>query len=298
MAIGRLKAKQDYTKAMLPINRREIFWDVVRLHWKKLLILGCVFFAFLLPLLILQWLQDLYMVRIQSQASGMNPEETQGLWYTAMMTRIILNFAGLPFWAVLGLGMAGFTRVIRQYAWMENVHTFADFIQGVRDNGKHMTMLGLLLGFVCAMCINVHYMLPYGPEYLSWISLLQTGITLIFILPMGALCLTMIPVYANPLKKHLAFALLIYLKSPVKCLCVVLGCMLILVPMLIPILLAHVAGGFLIGLLGPYVLLAWTLYSYDLFDIHINTQWFPHMVGKGILGEEMANNEESEDILE
>jgi len=60
-------AKKDFEKAMLPQNRRQVFLDVVSLHWGKLFLLGLLCFPFSLPLHIVTVLQDIYALRILQQ---------------------------------------------------------------------------------------------------------------------------------------------------------------------------------------------------------------------------------------
>ena len=43
MKIFKIKpSKTDYLDSMLPTNRKEVFFDVFKLHWKTLLLLGII----------------------------------------------------------------------------------------------------------------------------------------------------------------------------------------------------------------------------------------------------------------
>lgn len=291
MRKNKLHARQEYTQSMLPQNRKEVFFDVVRLHWRKLFMLGLLVLLFSAPLHLLQWLQDGHAMQLQELSEELSGEQLQEALYELATANNIRVFAGIPFWALLGLGLAGLCRVIRQYAWEENVHVYTDFIKGIRENGKHTALLGLLVGSVYAVCVGTYSMLPYGPEYLSWVSLFQVGISLVLVLPVCGLCLTMIPVYAHPLKQHILLSFAVYLKTPVKTLAAALLGMLLFVPAFIPVTLAHILGSFLISFLAPFVLLAWTLYSYEVFDEHINSRHYPELVGRGVLGKHMTQED-------
>lgn len=284
MKKSRYQAKNEYTQNMLPQNRKEVFFDVVKLHWRRLFLLGCLVFVFSLPLYILQWMQDAQSLQVGELSKTISGEELQATYYQMAIANVIRCFASIPFWMLLGVGFAGICRILRQYAWEENVHIYTDFIKGIRANGKHTALLGLLVGFVYAVCISTYQMLPYGQSYLSWVSLIQIGISLVLVLPVCGFCLTMIPVYANTMKQHILFSFAVYLKTPVKTLLTALCCMLIFLPMWIPVVMVHILGSFLISFLAPVVLLAWTLYSYQVFDAHINSRYYPELVGKGIVG--------------
>lgn len=60
-------AKTDYTEAMLPHTRKEVFFDVVKLHFRELILCGVIVFAFSLPMHILTLLEDAYAVNINAQ---------------------------------------------------------------------------------------------------------------------------------------------------------------------------------------------------------------------------------------
>ena len=279
----KLQAKNNYTHDMLPSNRREVFFDVVKLQWRALLLLGILVLLFAMPLQLLAWQQDGHMLQVQELTRDMPEEQLQAVYYQLAISNVIRNFAGILGWGLLGLGLAGIGRIIRQYAWEENVRVFTDFCKGVRDSGLHMTMLGILVGFLYAVSASLYQMLSYGPEYLSWVLLLQVGLSVILAVPVCCLCFAMLPVYSNSFSKHLLISFAVYLKNPLKILPAALCCGVIFVPMLIPVLPVHLAGGMIASILSPFVMLAWTLYSYNLFDTYINAERYPELIGKGIL---------------
>ena len=44
-------AKTDFSEQNLPHNRKEVFFDCVKLYWQKLLLLGLIMLACAVPLL-------------------------------------------------------------------------------------------------------------------------------------------------------------------------------------------------------------------------------------------------------
>lgn len=284
----RLQANQNYTANMLPQTRKEIFIDVVKLQWRTLMLLGAIVLIFSFPLLVLQWQQDGHILKVNEiAASELLDVELEQLYYDFSVSCVIRNFAGMLAWGFLGFGLSGVTRILRQFAWEENVRVFTDFVKGVKDNGLHMFLLSLLFGFIYAVGASMYQMLPYGPDYLSWILLAQIGISVALIIPICLLAIGMIPIYSNSLLKHLLLSFAVYLKAPIKTFFTAICCCLIFIPMLIPAVSAHLVGGTLACALSPFVLLAWKLYSYNLFDSYINTKWYPELIGKGIYAAEI-----------
>ena len=58
----KLQAKDNYTHDMLPSNRREVFFDVVKLQWRALLLLGILVLLFAMPLQLLPWQTNIILV--------------------------------------------------------------------------------------------------------------------------------------------------------------------------------------------------------------------------------------------
>lgn len=292
MRIDKRAADFEYSKQMLPQNRKEVFWDVVKIHWRKLALMGLLMLIFSLPLYYLVWLGDSQLLHLEQIADTLTDEQLQEQYYALAMSRNIQNAVSVIAWGVFGIGLAGLTRVIRQYAWEENVNLLTDFLKGVQDNGKHTVLLCVVVGVICAICSSTYNMVPYGSKYLGWIVLFQVGIAVAVVLPVCAIWLSMIPVYSNSVKQYLLFSFAVYLKSLIKTIGVFLGCAVLVVPVLLPFPFFHVVGAIAISILLPFVLLIWTLYSYALFDQYINPQYYPELVGRGILGTDSALPEE------
>lgn len=290
MKFGKRVAECAYAPDMLPQNRKEVFWDVVKIHWRKLFGMGIIMFLFSLPLYLILWIGDSQLLHLQEIASGLTQAQLQEQYYTLAIAKCIHCAASVPFWGLLGVGISGLLRVIRQFAWEENVHLFTDFFRGIRENWKHTVLVFLIIGTVSGVCTATYNMIPYGSEFLGLIVLLQIGVTLAVVLPVCGIYLAMIPVYSNSVKQYVAISLAIYLKSLFRTLGACLGCALIVVPVLVPLMLFHIAGPLVTSLLIPFVLLIWFLYCSSQFDLHINPQYYPELMNRGVLGKQIQSN--------
>lgn len=63
-------ATQDYEVSMLPQTRKAVFFDVFKLQWRKLLILGGILVLFSLPMIILNLLRDGYAIGLFYSMEG------------------------------------------------------------------------------------------------------------------------------------------------------------------------------------------------------------------------------------
>ena len=184
--------------------------------------------------------------------------------------------------AVFSVALSGVLRIIRQYAWEENVHLTTDFAKGIRDNYRQTAAICCLAGLIYTLCILVyHSASAYQNSALSLFSLFPIGISAMVVLPVFAIALAMIPIYSNTLFQALKNAFYVYCRSLLKVLLAMVCCLLPWVPALIPNFYCHILGGLLGIVLTPFILLGWNLFCYNRFDTHINPQVCPELIGKG-----------------
>lgn len=275
-------ANKDYTKAMLPQTRRAVFFDVMHLQWKSLLLLGVILLLFFLPLLLSILVKDIYITNVYQMLE--NADETQRLTSSQILLclNILRSLVNTLFLVILGVALSGVLRVIRQYAWGENVHLPMDFPKGIKDNFSQTAAICGLAGLIYTLCLAVFYTAgSYATPFLSMLSMLPIPLSALIVLPVFAIALVMVPVYNNRLGGTLKNSFLVYIRALLKCLLGLAGCMLIWVPAMLPNFYCHILGSVFAVLLTPMALLAWTLICYDLFDIHINPQVAPELIGKG-----------------
>lgn len=275
-------AASDYTKNMLPQNRKEVFRDVMRLHWQKLLLLGMVFLLFYSPILLVTMSYDTYTARIYSMLPTLESADQYAAIQSVIWTDIFRSALLIPLLALLSVALSGITRILRQYAWEENVHIPTDFAKGIRYNFRHTASLAALSGLIYTLCLSVYYTADAYPSgLLSTLSLLPIAISLILILPIFAISLVMIPVYTNRLFATIKNAWFVYTRHCLKSLGFLLLCLLLWVPSLLPNIYCHIFGSIGAALLTPIALLAWTLFCYDRFDESLNPLVCPELIGKG-----------------
>lgn len=185
---------------------------------------------------------------------------------------------------ILALPLAGLMRILRQYAWGENVSFSFDFFKGLRQNWAQ-TALTIFVGSSLFSMALISFRTTSGAESNAAIfALIPLGLFLLLIFPLCALMVAAIPVYSNNWIGNLKAALMIYAKAPVKTLAVLLGTFLIFFLAFVPNFYFHIIGRIAASLLLPASLLGWTLFCHSQFDQHINLHEHPDLVNRGILG--------------
>lgn len=271
-------AQNDYTPAMLPQNRREIFFDVLQLHWKRLLFLGLVLLLFYIPILISGLAKDIYVYVLYA-----NREGSAELTSHVMTVDILHSAINIAFFIIFSVGIAGISRPLRQYGWEENVHTPTDFGKGIRDNWKHTALIAFLAGLIYALCLSLYYHSgAYRSPIMAMLSLLPIGISLLIAAPVAAIGLIMIPIYQNTFGSLVKNAFFVFSRCVWKTLGAIILSGLIWIPALIPNFYCHIFGSIAAVLLTPFAMLAFQLFCYDQFDRHLNPLVSPELIGKGI----------------
>lgn len=272
-------ASHAYTANMLPKNRKEVFVDILRLHWGKLLGMGLLITLFSLPIHLAALFCDWYIASINTD--NITSDHLQQSIIELQNLRLLIN---IPFLMILAIPLSGIMRVLRQYAWGENVFFSYDFVKGVRQNIGQTLAVAFVGGFTFLLAIACFRMVADTSDFLSYMALIPLGIFLMLIFPLCCYMIAAIPIYSNNLLSNLKAALLVYSKNSFKTLLTLACLCAVFILPLVPNVYFHIFGRVISSLLTPILLLAWDLFSYEQFDRCINRTEQPELVGKGILG--------------
>ncbi len=284
-------APRDYTQAMLPHSRKEIFFDVLKLNWRNFVILGSIFFLFCLPLFLLSVTETLIVGQLRVQMENLQAEALTKAMIDFYGTKSAGAFLKVPCLLLVFVALAGMSRVIRQYAWEENVFFRTDFTAGVRSNLGQMLLLGLLIGLVYAINVYNYYTALMAQDSGMAIVFVPMGVALLVGLPVAAYSIVIVSIYKTSFKNVLHMGLLLYGQAPVATLLALVCCILPFGILLIPNFLVMVIGGFLLCILFPVVFLGWYLFTLEQLDRAINAKLHPELVAKGTAPAQADNRE-------
>ncbi len=282
MVFGKKAGSADYTVSMLPQNRKQVFFDVLKLHWPSFMGYGMLVMLFTAPMLLLTWAEDSYRYGVMKDFADLTDEGKQEA-YNAMLSmnnaRALLN---IFLFLLLSVCLAGMIRVIRQYAWGENVSFAFDFFKGIRQNVSQMVLLGLFVGVVNAASVYSYNYASYAPQGPVSVALIMpVGLALLLGLPIAAYTAVCISIYNNKLFGNMKIGFVVFVKAPFKTLLALALCSLPLLPQFIPNMYCHIFGGLIGCILFPLVMLAWYLFASDQLDEYVNRAHFPSLAGKG-----------------
>lgn len=284
---------------MLPHNRREVFFDVLKLQWRKLLLLGVILLAFSLPLILSALAGDVYTGSMIASVENGEPELQAAAAHALFRFELIRGAANILLFLFFLVGLSGALRVLRQLAWEENVHFPTDFAAGVRSNLGQLAILGALCGVIALLCrILLYFSTFYRSGMAAAVSLLPAAASVLILLPAACVCLVMIPVYVNPLRANLKNAFYVYFSSPLRVLGTLAVCALFWLPSLAPYPGFRLFGSMFAYFTLPLTLLGWTLFCYERFDLLINAEQCPELLGRGVFRAQDKPTETKQNDLE
>ncbi len=269
-------AKTDFSEQNLPHNRKEVFFDCVKLYWQKLLLLGLIMLACAVPLLTASAVCDTVQQGLSRQLEDGVIDKVAYNGQTAWL-RFAEALIDIPCYVIVCVGLSGTVRVTRQMIWAEPLFFANDFADGIKQNWLTFCLCGFLVSL-----LNVYLAFAESsggglPAYLP------LGVVTIVVLPTALWMMAASSVYNIGIGKNITNSFVLYIKTPfVTWLFVAL-----FASVAIPGLIGFVAlrciflAVFIVVLLPAFVML-WQLVSYSYFDKFINKQAYPEIVDKGI----------------
>lgn len=276
---------EGYARASLPSNRWELFWDILKGRFGKLVILNLLMLVFAIPFILLLFFRSAML----SGFGAMYPfSQCFGTGYGSFSSMVgygesiavsvdaaVFLVSPLAF-MIFAIGLSGGAYVIRNLVWTEGVFVTNDFWRGLRQNVGQMIMIALVYAIVFYLCnvsialCNQYLALGQGATWLFTISLVVLYAFMILFsiatLHMITMSVTYKLKFRHLLKNSLLFAVAFLMRNVV-----------FFVLALIPFILFMLGGIFqafgiiaivLIGLSLP--MLVWTNYSQWIYDNHIN----------------------------
>ena len=284
-------AKSDFTIGQLPKNRKEVFFDCLKVRYDLFLKIGLVLFIFGLPIIIILFSHYFLNLNVYHQFDeGIIDENT---YYNLIIAyRNIKNVLLLAGLIIFSIGIAGVMRVIRLLIWYEGITFSYDFYLGIKQNIKHVSLLFLLFGiinFLNGLSLNE----AINHQLFIFIENLPLSISIVLLLPIGLLVLSQITIYADKFFTYLRNGFTLYLLTFLKTIIVIIGLFSPLLLLLFNIIFVKIIVVlFLFIIYLPIGLVIWQLYSCSIFDKYINQKNYPHLVNKGILNKEGEQNED------
>lgn len=284
MIIGKEKS-EGYARASLPSNRWELFWDIFKGRFWKLVIINLLMLLFFIPLFVLLFFRSSSIANFGAMWPFSQPF---GVGYQAPPTMVgyaeqivfdsnMLVYLFMPIVAcIAAVGVAGGAYVIRNMVWTEGIFVANDFWRGIRKNIKPMLLIALTFSIVfyfSIMGISMCDKLLVSYTKLGWLFTICKVLLYAILVLYSVMCMHMITMsvtydlkFRYLLKNSLLFTISLL---PHTVLFLSLG----LIPFIAFILggLFMMIGIVLIALFGfSLLLLVWTDFCHWAYDNFVN----------------------------
>ena len=203
LLLGKEKS-EGYARASLPSNRWELFWDILKGRFWKLVIINLLVLLFFIPLFLLLFMRANF---VAGMGAAMPFSQGLGLGYQAPVSlvgyaeQVVFN-ANLMMYlfmpvalAIAAVGVAGGAYVIRNMVWTEGIFVANDFWRGIKQNFKQIFVVALLysvLFYLTMMAISLADLnLATGTER-AWMFVVSKIFSIVFIILISAMTMHMI----------------------------------------------------------------------------------------------------------
>ena len=277
----KILAKMQEEHVRLPVNRKQLFKDILRNRFRTLFLVGAMLFLFVLPLIAVSLLNDLTLVSFfadtNNYVGGALTEGGQAL-YRSIVINYSLFFSGCLL--IFSVGLAGVSRVIRQLCWGEGIQFFDSFGKGIKQNVLRYLVLTIVIDIIFISATLLFVVVGQ-----IWAVVLVAAIGGLVLLPIIIFCFGYSAIYQNPLPKAFANSAILTIKNyPIALLLAIVS----LIPFAINLLpyglsiikttLLCVIAIFII----PLLLLLGGLMLNSIFDKDINEKNHKEIYRKGL----------------
>ena len=291
----------EYESWMLPKNRKEVFFDVIKLHWGKFIMFGFLMLLFAFPIHAYAIAEDFYEMQLYATLPSTPTEEQVASIVSAIMTfNFIRNAVNVLLLLLFSVGLSGMARIIRQYCCGEKVDFGQDFILGIKQNGKQFALIALIAGivaFVCNYISNISSTIVTNRVF-EWIGIIPSILCAVFLIPITGYAIVASTCYENKLRHNFKIGRVCYFKYLWKTLLACVCCLVVFVVQMLPFFLSHLIGRLVATLLIPEIMLGWYLFAFGRLDEVVNKKIHPELVGKGIHIPETVENKKEKSSLE
>ncbi len=159
MLMGAEKS-EDFARNSLPSNRWELFWDIFKGSFGKLILVNLLILLFFLPLLFLFYFRDSlgsYYSSLYPYSQGFGvgyqaPVSMQGFAENIAFSSNLISYLLMPIaMMIAAVGVSGGAYLIRNMVWTEGVFVSNDFWKGIKQNYKQIVIICLLYSLVFYM---------------------------------------------------------------------------------------------------------------------------------------------------
>lgn len=273
-------SEAEFTEYQLPHNRREVFFDCLKLRYGVFVLTGLLLLLFILPFFAVKLYGEMiYANMYEAYLNAVGEEASFDALSQAKILKFYTSLAYIPCLAIFALGIAGAMRVIRQLVWGEGLFFLKDFGAGIKQNGAFSVLTFTLFGVIFALN---RFLLLMNTEY-PVIQYIPTGLIVLFIIPIVMFVVSLTAVYNNKYSTTVKNAFLLYMKNiPQSLAFTAVLVSAYLLDLLGLSILKTVVMAIAVVFVLPLFIEARFLFDCSVFDKYINKKSYPDYVDKGL----------------
>jgi len=266
---------KDFTEAMLPHDRKQVFFDCVKMRFGVIVKAGLVLLLVLLPYFAVRVYGDVLTVGIYERY-GDDPEAAL---QAGRALKTVMALVQAPCLGIASVGFAGVMKVLRQLVWGEGVFFHEDFWSGVRQNGGYFALTFVLAGLVHALDRFV-LTINFSVQFLLYAPL---AVSIFVLLPMAFFILTQTTIYRNKYGTLVKNSGYFFIKTVPQSWLFVLIAALPFALEFLPFFIVKYVVWILLAIFAlPLFLTARFLFDCSVYDKFINKTQYPDIYDKGV----------------
>ena len=161
--------KADFTPEQLPTNRRQLFFETLRVRFSSLIGINLLYVFFMLPSLLWTFINSqliFSMLDPAMEAAGAAQAADPASQAATIMGTVVIYLIGLiPCMAFSGVFKPGIVYVLRNWARDQHSFVWSDFKDAIKSNWKCGLLTGLINGF--SLFLTYQCYLFYGDMAVS-----------------------------------------------------------------------------------------------------------------------------------
>ncbi|MCF0116961.1 MAG: hypothetical protein HUJ61_02805 [Bacilli bacterium] len=273
-------AEKDFVIESLPHNRKEQFFDILKVRFKLIFILGLLLFIGIVPTILTMLFREINVSAIVSNyVDETDPVKLAECAKLVGTSNNLYNLILLPSFLILGIVLSGIFRVLRQLSLGKGIHLGEELKTGIKQNIWHILLIMLVLWilyYLTMLICNSRIDMKIG-QYIT------LGFYIVLIIPISLIAISIITMYNMKFKDRFFACFLFYFKGFFKYVLVIIALGLPLFLFLIPnYLIAYSIFSLFFVIYYPIVLLGVNQISFSYFDTYINKQQYPDFYRKGL----------------
>ncbi len=277
--------KDKKTSDKLPKYRFLAYFDIFVNRGFQLVRLSLLTSLFFLPLLAFIFIWNLYVNNVTSNTTDMSTFEINYRYFSLMSMAAIIS---IPLIIIGFIGLGALFNVLKKFVYQDgDIFLERDFFRGVKDNIKASLLSGIIFALVTCLFIMNLFIYPCLTDLINAFKIIMIVLLCLVYIGVIFLCLYLLSygaVYQFSFKATMKNSLMVaFILYPQNLLFTIISGLFIILYFAIPIVLSQIITLSLLIIYGfAHLGLTFTLYSYQVFDKHINSKYESSIVKKGL----------------